>query len=551
MPWPLRARALAAAVCAAFAGTAEAGVVEPRLRARLAGGRPDDEVAVIVRLSARARPVTPGAGARAARATALVASLRAAARDRLPPVSDRLHAAGARAVQELWAIDALAARIRAGTVETLAADPAVESVGLDAVVLAPAVGGGARPTQAPGTAIAAAIGAPGWNLAAVGAPALWAMGRIGAGVVVASMDTGVDPQHPDLAGKWRGGSNGWFDPHGEHATPHDASGHGTQTMGLLVGGSDGGAAIGMAPGARWIAVKQYDDAGKATLSDIHRAFQWLLDPDGDPATPDAPDVVNASWGLVDAAEPCSREFEADVQLLRSAGIAIAFSAGNDGPAPASGVSPADNAPAFAVGAVDGALEVASFSSRGPSACDGGIFPRIVAPGVGVMTADLSFGGLPLYGEVWGTSYSAPHVAGAMALLAGAFPDATVGELEDALVRSAVDIGGAGPDDDSGAGLLDVRAAYDALASPTGPLAVAPAAPASGGGCSSSGGGASLLLLVAALVAPWSRAGGRWAGHPPWPGQDARSLSARFAGQHLGGRVAGRARGRRFTSGGHA
>jgi bacillopeptidase F len=111
------------------------------------------------------------------------------------------------------------------------------------------------------------------------------------------MDTGVDALHPDLAAKWRGGGNSWYDPHGEHATtPYDPTGHGTQTMAIMVGGAAGGTAIGMAPDASWIAVKMYNDAGEATYSDIHLAFQWLLDPDGDLNTVDAPDVVNASWG---------------------------------------------------------------------------------------------------------------------------------------------------------------------------------------------------------------------------------------------------------------
>ena len=73
------------------------------------------------------------------------------------------------------------------------------------------------------------------------------------------MDTGVDADHPDLA-NWRGGLNSWYDPNGQHATPYDSNGHGTQSMSLIAGGSAGDSAIGMAPDAQRIAVKIFNAA---------------------------------------------------------------------------------------------------------------------------------------------------------------------------------------------------------------------------------------------------------------------------------------------------
>ncbi|HMA10451.1 MAG TPA: Ig-like domain-containing protein, partial [Steroidobacteraceae bacterium] len=206
----------------------------------------------------------------------------------------------------------------------------------------------------------------------------------------------------------------------------------------------------------------YNDAGLAAYSDIHLAFQWLLDPDGDPATVDAPDVVNASWGLIGTAGQCITEFSTDIDVLKTAGIAIAFAAGNDGPAPLTSLSPANTPPGFAAGAVDSGLSIADFSSRGPSACDGTVYPELVAPGVNINTADLSFGGMPQYVVVSGTSYAAPHAAGAIALLAGAFPSAGVGQIEAALTGSANDLGVGGEDNAYGYGLADVLAAYQFL-----------------------------------------------------------------------------------------
>ncbi|MGD8590403.1 MAG: S8 family serine peptidase [Chromatiales bacterium] len=360
-----------------------------------------------------------------------------------------LQAGGARDMVQLWAINALAARADSALIRALAQLEEIRIIRLDATMASPA----------PELAVEADLE---WNLNAVHALDLWQLGYTGSGVVVAGMDTGVDADHPDLAYNWRGGDNSWFDPNGEHTTPYDTAGHGTQTMGLMVGGNEGGSYIGVAPGAQWIAVKIFNDAGIATLSGIHLGFQWLLDPDGDPVTDDAPDLVNNSWGFPDLVDQCYLEFEPDLEILKAAGIAVVFSAGNEGTL--GSVSPADNPEGFGVGSVDTLLNVASDSSRGPSACDGSFFPEVVAPGVSVRTADLTFGGVfpNSYVSVSGTSYAAPHVAGVMALLRQVNPAATVAELEQVVQGGAFDLGEPGADNDSGYGLVDALAAYELL-----------------------------------------------------------------------------------------
>ncbi len=429
-----------------FGAGAQAAVIGPELAAELAARGPQDEITVIATVADRVAPRLYERADRSQRDTRLVEALRKKAAATQATHRVFLNNNGARGFRELWVINGFAVTARASVIRQLAARPGIDRISLDSTLEAPATTSGSA-------------AAPEWNLNAVRAPELWSQGFTGSGIVVANMDTGVDPNHPDLSAKWRGGANSWYDPHGEHATPYDPAGHGTQTMGIMVGGAAGGTAIGMAPDARWIAAKLYNDAGQARYSDIHLAFQWLLDPDGDLATLDAPDVVNASWGLTGTAGQCITEFSTDIEVLKAAGIAIAFAAGNDGPSPLTSLSPANNPPGFAAGAVDEALAIASFSSRGPSACDGTIYPELVAPGVNVNTADLSFGGLPLYAVVSGTSYAAPHAAGALALLAEAFPQAGVAQLEAALTASARDLGVAGGDNSYGHGLADVQAAY--------------------------------------------------------------------------------------------
>src|SRR5690349_8311627 len=203
----------------------------------------------------------------------------------------------------LWITNAIGARLRASVAAELARRPEVREVRLSTTIQAPS---------------AAAAGAVEPNVAQVNAPALWDLGYRGQGMVVASMDTGVDIGHPELAARWRGGGNSWYDPNGQHpAGPADLSGHGTQTMGVMVGGDAGGSSIGVAPDARWIAVKIFNDRGQASSTAVHLGYQWLLDPDGNPATADAPNVVNNSWTM--AAGTCSLEFQPDLRNLRAAG----------------------------------------------------------------------------------------------------------------------------------------------------------------------------------------------------------------------------------------
>lgn len=434
---------------------ARASIIDPGLQSALEALDAGQELAVVVSLIDQVDLKQFHAKNKALRREALVQELRGKAVASQAYLLAFLKSRGVTEIKSFWIFNGLAFKAAAEVIQEFADQPGVASLRLDDLLKAPQV-------------TVAAAAAPEWNLTAIHAPELWALGADGAGVAVASMDTGVDGFHPDLASRWRGGSNSWFDPNGEHASPYDKTGHGTQVMGLLVGGGAGGTAIGVAPGAQWIAVKIFDDAGTASFSAIHQGFQWLLDPDGQPATDDAPDVVNNSWGLSSHINACVLEFQPDIQVLRAAEIAVVGSAGNAGPASATSLSPGNYPQSLAVGAVDSTFTVALASSRGPSACDGGVYPDLAAPGVNVRSADLTFGGVfpDSYATASGTSFAAPHVAGAIALLRSAFPGQTVSALELALRQSALDLGLAGADHDSGYGLINVAAAYQRLGNPT-------------------------------------------------------------------------------------
>lgn len=333
---------------------ARAGTIDSSLRIKLASPGPGNEIPVIIKLAGKADLEKITDKDKSARRSKIITALSETATASQKNLKIFLEKKKAKKLRQLWIINGMAAKVPAELVEELANFPGVEAVMLDAAVHAP--------VTAYGTATA-----PEWNITAIQAQELWNLGYTGQGVVVASMDSGVDLDHPDLQGRWRGGTNSWFDPNGEHATPADINGHGTQTMGIMVGGDAGGTSIGIAPGATWIAVKIFNDAGESPFSAIHLGYQWLLDPDGNPATNDAPDVVNNSWGLQDPVHGCITEFQTDIQVLKAAGIALAFSAGNDGPNPATSVSPANYPESFSVGAVDSSSTILNSSSRGPSA----------------------------------------------------------------------------------------------------------------------------------------------------------------------------------------
>ncbi len=303
--------------------------------------------------------------------------------------------------------------------------------------------------------------------------ALWMRGLKGQGRLVCSFDTGVEEGHPALQSKWRGNSTdlhtAWFSKVKPDSLPGDRAGHGTHTMGVMVG-SSGSDTIGVAPGAQWISAGIIDQGRplSTTISDIIEAFQWTLNPDGDiNTTNDVPDVILNSWGIPKGLfAPCDAAFWGVIDNVEAAGIVTIFAAGNEGPNPQSLRSPADRATtpynSFAVGAVDDNQVIAGFSSRGPSSCDTTkIKPEVVAPGISIRS---SYKG-GAYQYMSGTSMAAPFIAGLVALMRQYNPDATPEQIKRALVLSCKDLGPIGKDNAYGNGLPDASRLIEYLPIP--------------------------------------------------------------------------------------
>ncbi|MEO3819933.1 S8 family serine peptidase [Plantactinospora sp. B24E8] len=314
-----------------------------------------------------------------------------------------------------------------------------------------------------------------WNLTATGADKVWReYGTRGEGVVVGSVDSGVQYDHPSLVRQYRGNNRdgtfthdyNWFDPTGWclPETPCDNQGHGTHTVGSMVGDDGAGHVTGVAPGATWIAAKGCE-ANYCTNPSLLAAGQWMIAPtdhNGENPRPEmSPDIINNSWG---GHEGDPHFYDTIIDSWVAAGIFPVFAVGNeaeDYPDPCGTAGhPATNPRAYAVGATDPDGVIADFSSRGPGP-DGGVRPDITAPGVRILST------LPgsTYGYMDGTSMAAPQVAGAVALAWSAVPNlrrdvATTRELLDRTAHDVDDLrcGGTPADNNVyGEGRLD---AYD-------------------------------------------------------------------------------------------
>jgi subtilisin family serine protease len=412
---------------------------------------------------------------RATRHLRVVSALREKARDTQGDLLAELDARlgkGIEGYKAYWLINAVLVVGEAATVREVAARADIRVAELD---LVPAL---IEPLRSEPSGDARGIGiAPG--IVAVGARRVWdELGIRGEGALVGSLDTGVDGTHPALADRWRGlhapWSECWLDVLDTGTVfPTDEDNHGTHTCGTMTGLAPDDT-IGIAPAAEWIAANAIGQTVNDDFdNDILDCLEFFTDPDGDPATlDDVPDVVQNSWGVNEQFAgyvDCDSRWWDAIDACEAAGVALCWSAGNEGPGYTTLRSPADRATTlencFSVGATQfySPFEIWESSSRGPAGRLCGpeanlIKPEIVAPGVDIYSC------IPgdQYVNYSGTSMAGPHVAGVIALMRSADPDVDVITIKQVLMETAIDLGDAGEDNDYGHGFLDAHAAVQTL-----------------------------------------------------------------------------------------
>jgi subtilisin family serine protease len=295
----------------------------------------------------------------------------------------------------------------------------------------------------------------------IGAPWAWSQGYTGAGVGIAILDTGIDPEHVDFAGRIAG----MADFTGEGVV--DLNGHGTHVAGIACGDgqADNGTYRGVAPGADLYVAKVLDRSGAAYMSDVMAGIDWAVQQDvhvlnlslSGPAPGDGTDALS---------EACD--------LVAERGFVVCVAAGNSGPEPSSIGPPGCARQVITVGASTDADTVMEASSRGPTS-DGRTKPDVLFPGTGIVSCraqDTALGN-PLnsaYTEMSGTSMATPHASGVAALLVEADPGLTPGEIKELMMATAVDLGleenteGAGRGD-AGAAIAQTRLPEDVPQAP--------------------------------------------------------------------------------------
>ncbi|GHD29981.1 S8 family serine peptidase [Streptomyces galbus] len=294
--------------------------------------------------------------------------------------------------------------------------------------------------------------------ARIGTAAAWEAGLTGKGVTVAVLDTGVDPDHPDLADRVAVSRNFVEGEEGEPAA--DRNGHGTHVASTAggSGAASDGREKGVAPGATLAVGKVLGDQGSGSESQIIAGMEWA-------AREVHADVVSMSLGTTepsDGTDPMARALDT---LSAETGALFVVAAGNTG-TPSSIGSPGAADAALTVGAVDSADRPASFTSAGPRHGDHALKPDLSAPGVDILAARSRLtAGSGYYTTLSGTSMATPHVAGVAALLAEQHPDWTGTRLKDALMSTSARLDA--PAYTAGAGRVSVPDAIGARVTATG------------------------------------------------------------------------------------
>ncbi|MFQ5604578.1 MAG: S8 family peptidase [bacterium] len=265
----------------------------------------------------------------------------------------------------------------------------------------------------------------------VGVNLVWDRPNRGENMTIGICDTGVDKEHPDLAGRIVATAD--FTDEGDF----DGNGHGTHVSTIAVGdgSKSNGLYSGAAPAAKMLMAKGLKSDGSGSAASIADGIDWLAEQNVD--------VISLSLGGV--AIPRVKDI---LQVMCEAavdqGIAVFCAAGNSGPGERTIGTPGVSPKVITIGASDDQDQVAEFSSRGPTV-DGYEKPDVVAPGVKIIAGrakDTALGTVidDHYVELSGTSMATPLAAGVGILIKKEYNGISPIDLKARLEGHAKDLG---------------------------------------------------------------------------------------------------------------
>lgn len=292
-----------------------------------------------------------------------------------------------------------------------------------------------------------------WGPTKIGADVTWSTLTTGGPIVIAMLDTGVSPTHPDLKDQLRPG----FDFIGNDPNPADDNGHGTFTAGIVAAvGNNGIGVAGVTWGARVMPIKILDQDGRGPVSAFSQGIRYAVD--------QGAQIINVSAGI----PVPSQAMEAAVTYAIGKGRIVVAASGNQ----ADGVQnyPAAYTNVIAVSASTREDRIADFSSYGS-------FVWVAAPGKDIVSTYYKEG--DTYAQLSGTSASTPYVSGTIALMLSQKGDLGLKAIREILKATAVDIDATGFDPKAGYGRLDTLHSAIIATSPAPTLSGATVTPPSG------------------------------------------------------------------------
>jgi subtilisin family serine protease len=402
-------------------------------------------------------------------------------------VLEYLATTNAENVQSLWVVNAVYCEATPAVIQALSARPEVNYVNYD---------WGSCPDQPEPAQDGGGSEEIAWGVDKINAPAAWALGYRGQGIVCGHIDSGCNYNHPDLA------DHMWTDPnyphHGwnfeyDNDDPMDQNSHGTHTAGTVAGDGTGGTQTGVAPDAQIMICRVSGGIDSIAESQVWAAMQFVVSPPLSPSH--GADLYTMSLGLQMSWAPHQSTWRTTADNVNAAGVSQIVAAGNErGMSPPNACRCPGNVPppwwnpqntgtgtlsgVVSIGATTESDTIASFSSPGPVTWSsvapfsdyayppGLTRPDVSAPGTNIKSCYYTGVG---YTNMDGTSMATPHVAGAVCLMLSKNPNLTPYEVDSILELTAVDRGAAGKDNDFGAGRINALAAVEYVTGGGGPV----------------------------------------------------------------------------------